>query len=65
MITKRDAEILEQIVRSMSERQSWGLVGWLSNAAEGPFWDCIRPKHRGSAKERDMYDGVGGNHGAL
>jgi hypothetical protein len=42
MITKRDAEILEKIVRSMSERQSWGLVGWLSHGADGPFWDCIR-----------------------
>lgn len=42
MMTKREAEIIEQIVRSMTEREYWGLVGWLSNATEGPLWELVR-----------------------
>jgi hypothetical protein len=41
MITKRDAEIVEQIVCSMSESEYWGLVGWLSGGGEGPLWECM------------------------
>jgi hypothetical protein len=46
MTTKRDAEIIEQIVRSMTENGYWGLVGWLSCGGEGPLWECLRPRRR-------------------
>jgi hypothetical protein len=42
-VTKREAEMIEEIVRSMNERQYWKLVGWLSQACEGSLWDCVRP----------------------
>jgi hypothetical protein len=46
MTTKREAEIIEQIVSSMTENEYWGLVGWLSNACEGPLWKCLRRPRR-------------------
>jgi hypothetical protein len=42
-MTKRDAEIIEEITRSMNEREYWALVNWLSNACEGPLWHWVRP----------------------
>ena len=53
MITKRDAEIVEQIVCSMSERECWGLVGWLSGGGEGPLWECMPRVVRGRRKAAD------------
>jgi hypothetical protein len=41
-MTKREAEIIEQIVRSMTEREYWDLVGWLANGIEGPLWEPRR-----------------------
>jgi hypothetical protein len=46
MITKREAELIEQIVRSMTGNEYWNLVGWLSGGGEGPLW---RPRPRRSA----------------
>jgi hypothetical protein len=43
MMTKREAEFIEQIVRSMTtEREYWGLVGWLGNGTEGSLWTWVR-----------------------
>ena len=50
-MTKRDAEIIEEIVRSMNEREYWGLVNWLSNACEGPLWHCLRPPTKGQREQ--------------
>ena len=46
MTTKREAEIVEQIVSSMTKNEYWGLVGWLSSGGEGPLWKCLRPRKR-------------------
>jgi hypothetical protein len=46
MTTKREAEIVEQIVCSMTKNEYWGLVGWLSSGGEGPLWECLRPRRR-------------------
>jgi hypothetical protein len=44
MTTKREAEIVEQIVGSMSEREYWGLVGWLGDGTKGSLWDYLRAR---------------------
>ena len=41
MTTKREADLIEQIVGSMNENEYWGLVGWLSNGTDRPLWDCM------------------------
>jgi hypothetical protein len=48
MTTKRETETLDQIISSMTEREYWGLVGWLANGTEGAMWECLRPRRRGS-----------------
>jgi hypothetical protein len=42
MITKREAEIVEQIVCRLSEPEYWGLVGWLGNGCEGSCMTVFR-----------------------
>jgi hypothetical protein len=52
MTTKRDeAELIEKAVRSMTEREYWGLVGWLSSACEGSLWECVRRWRRPRADD--------------
>jgi hypothetical protein len=46
MTTKRETEILEQIISSMTENEYWGLVGWLGDGCDGPLWECLRPRRR-------------------
>jgi hypothetical protein len=43
MTTKREIENIERIILGMSERQYWGLVGWLSSGGNGALWDCVKP----------------------
>jgi hypothetical protein len=42
-MTKREAEMVEQIIRRMNERQYWKLIGWLSQACKGSLWEWVRP----------------------
>ena len=53
MMTKRDIETLEQMIRSMTERQYWGLVGWLSNGMDGPLWQPRRRRDRPVPEQQD------------
>jgi hypothetical protein len=39
---KSDVEKLEQAVWSLSERDYWRFVGWLSNGKQGDLWECLR-----------------------
>jgi hypothetical protein len=61
MITKREAELIEQIVWSMTGNEYWNLVGWLSGGGEGPLW---QPRPRRSALPT-MKTGVGEANPAL
>jgi hypothetical protein len=56
MTTKREAEIVEQIVCSMTKNEYWGLVGWLSSGGEGPLWGCLRPRRRQAESEAPTRD---------
>lgn len=49
MMTKREAEFIEQIVGSMTGNEYWGLVGWLANACQDPLWNCVRRRPRPTA----------------
>jgi hypothetical protein len=42
-MTKREADVVEQTVYSINEREYWGLVGWLANGCDGPLWNAVRP----------------------
>jgi hypothetical protein len=42
MIKRAEAELIEKLVRSMTEREGWSLVGWLSSGCEGSLWECVR-----------------------
>jgi hypothetical protein len=42
MTTKREADELEQAIRSLSEREYGRLIAWLSNGGEGPLWPVLR-----------------------
>ena len=50
-MSKREADTVEQIVRSMNEREYWGLVNWLANACERPLWHCVRPPTKKQRQE--------------
>jgi hypothetical protein len=49
--TRREAEIVEDIVRSMSEREYGQLIAWLASGITGSLWDCLH--FRASKPERD------------
>jgi hypothetical protein len=36
-MTKQDAKTLEQLVRSMNERQYWALISWFGSGLDGPL----------------------------
>jgi hypothetical protein len=46
MITKREIQDIERLIRSMSSAQYWSLVGWLSNGGEGDLYQARRKQHR-------------------
>jgi hypothetical protein len=50
MTTKREADIVEQIVSSLNEREYWGLVNWLASGCNGPLWESVRPWRERHAK---------------
>jgi hypothetical protein len=43
MVTKRDIEVIERIVRGMSEAKHWGLVYWLGDGCHRSLWDYCKP----------------------
>jgi hypothetical protein len=49
MMTKREAEMVQEIVWSMTERDYQCFLAWFSNGAQGDLWDYVRPRRRGSA----------------
>jgi hypothetical protein len=42
---RSDAERLEEMVRSLSKRNYWNFIGWLSNGGEGDLWEYLRPRN--------------------
>jgi hypothetical protein len=51
-MTKQDAKTLEQLVRSMNERQYWALISWFGSGLDGPLWNYLRPPSQGKEPRR-------------
>lgn len=44
-MTKREAELLEHIIRSMSgDEYQRSVFGWLPGGCNGPLWDWMRQR---------------------
>jgi hypothetical protein len=54
MITKRDAELVEKIVRSLGEDRYWRLVKWLTHGCDGPLWDHMQPRRRRRLEDKEQ-----------
>jgi len=46
-MTRREAELLEHIIRSLSTAEHHGLVfGWVPTGCDGLLWDYMQPRHK-------------------
>ena len=46
-MTKREAELLEHIILSLTNREYQRVVfGWLPGGCDGPLWDYMQPRHK-------------------
>jgi hypothetical protein len=51
-VTKRRAELIEELIRSMTARECELSIGWLSHGAEGNLWQWLKPTKQ-QTKEQD------------
>lgn len=60
MLTKREAETVEQIIRTMTDCEYEILGGWLSIGTEGPLWEFIqrcKANRRAAGKQLRAFQG--------
>ena len=42
-LRKRDVDVIEHVIRSMSGRDYSALVNWLAQGCDGSLWEHLRP----------------------
>jgi hypothetical protein len=51
-MTKREAELLEHIIRLLTNREYQRVVfGWLPGGCDGPLWDYMQLRHHKSGDD--------------
>lgn len=60
MTTKREAEVIEEMVCSMTKREYLKFVDWLGQGASEPLWNYLRP-FRLKREARDAAVTLGGD----
>ena len=51
-MTKREADFVESIVRSMTERDYWTFISWLRTGARDQLWGYVRMPQPGDQLPR-------------